>query len=1144
MSALRLFLFGPPRLELEGVPVEIQRRKVLALLSYLAVTGQPHSRDALATLFYPELDQSRARAYLRRDLAVLNTSLASEWLIADRETAELKSGYWLDVAHFRQLLAASQSHPHTSQTVCTDCLARLTEAANLYTNDFLAGFSLRDSAQFDDWQFFQAESLRQELAWVLESLAAGLTVQGEYETAIPSARRWVALDPLHEPAQRQLMQLYGQAGQPAAAIRQYEEYVALLEAELGLPPEEETTTLYEAIKARRILQPFLKAKQLAPAAPAKTEPGLAGGPALSPVAAARTEPKHNLPAQPTSFIGRATELAQIKQLLAVESGCRLLTLLGPGGIGKTRLALAAAGQSLNAYPEGAYFVSLASVSEAEFIVSAISQALGFTFSGNAEPKNQLLNYLHEKKLLLVVDNFEHLLNGADLLADILNAAPQVTLLVTSRERLNLQEEWSYEVWGMAFPQPNQLEPGIALTKLEQYSAVQLFIQRARQVKAGFNPTADDIPALLRICELVEGMPLALELAAPWLRLMTCREIAAEIQRSIDFLVTSMQNVSERHRSLRAVFEQTWARLLPEEQTVLSKLSIFQGGCGREAAAAVTGATLPLLLSLVDKALLRRTSAGRYELHELIRQFAASQLQLEPEEHQQALNRHYVYYAYFLQQRTAALKDGPQQETLAEIAADIDNVRAAWARAVALKDVAALGQAAECLCLYSEMRGALTEGEAAFGQAAAALAVVEQADPANTLEHRRLQGFLLVGQGMLRAHRGELQPGQALLEQGLSLMNRANEAQRAFGLLWLGWTLFLQGKNAEAEQIVQESLALYSNIGDRWGVAKNLFVLGNSLTARGLLAESESPLRQSLKICQEIGDRRSRLLVNRNLAILTLWFGDYDQTAQLLSEAASLSQEFNDQIGLAYTLRELGKLELARGEYTQAIQTFQKSMAITDEIGSQWESAATLDDLGVAWRLTGDDAAAGWALRQCLDAARAISNRYYTARCLGNLGSVAYSKQEYRQAEEYLQQALALWAAMGHEPYRAWVLNQLGYVLLAAGNQRQAEAQQSFAQALHLAVRHKLAPFALDAFAGVARLLAGKGDRRGAAQLLALAEQHPASPYETREKARCLLAQLAGEMPADVPAATQAANWQTMAEQVIEMLAASPARISP
>jgi DNA-binding SARP family transcriptional activator/pimeloyl-ACP methyl ester carboxylesterase len=268
MSDLKLYLLGPPRIELDGAPVDIQRRKVLALLIYLAISQQVHGRDALATLFYPENTQSRARAYLRRDLAVLNTSLAGEWLVTDRDTVELKcrsdastgQAFWLDVDHFRGLVSASRSHEHPPEEACPDCLSTLAEAVDLYTNDFLAGFTLRDSREFDEWQFFQAESLRQELASVLAQLVQGLSIRGDYEAAIPHARRWVALDPLHEPAQRQLMQLYGQASQQAAALRQYEEYVKLLDEELGLPPEEETATLYEAIKAKRILAPFIKAK--------------------------------------------------------------------------------------------------------------------------------------------------------------------------------------------------------------------------------------------------------------------------------------------------------------------------------------------------------------------------------------------------------------------------------------------------------------------------------------------------------------------------------------------------------------------------------------------------------------------------------------------------------------------------------------------------------------------------------------------------------------------------------------------------------------------------------------------------------------------------------------------------------------------
>jgi|GEM_PF-616082 len=263
MAGLKLFLFGPPRVELDGAPVDIQRRKALALLAYLAVSGQAHSRDSLATLFWPELDQQRGRAYLRRDLAALNTSLPGAWFNADRETVELnrEAGLWLDIEHFQGLLAACRKHDHAPKNVCAECVPRLTEAAALYTGDFLAGFTLRDSPEFDDWQFFQTESLRQELATVLDRLVQGLNSQGQAEAAVPHARRWVALDPLHEPAQRWLIQVYDQAGQPVAGLRQYEEYVKLLEEELGLPPEEETATLYEAIKAKRIFAPFIKAEE-------------------------------------------------------------------------------------------------------------------------------------------------------------------------------------------------------------------------------------------------------------------------------------------------------------------------------------------------------------------------------------------------------------------------------------------------------------------------------------------------------------------------------------------------------------------------------------------------------------------------------------------------------------------------------------------------------------------------------------------------------------------------------------------------------------------------------------------------------------------------------------------------------------------
>jgi ABC-type oligopeptide transport system substrate-binding subunit/DNA-binding SARP family transcriptional activator len=255
MSGLALFLLGPPRLERDGVPLEFDTRKNTALIAYLAVTGESHSREALVTLLWPELEPSRARAGLRRNLSTLRKALAGEWLVVDRETVgtDPSANLWLDVDQFRSLLLVGRDHGHPEAEVCPECLTGLAEAVELYRGDFLAGFSLRDSANFDEWQFFRTESLRQELASALERLVRGHSAQGAYQSAIPYARRWLALDPLHEPAHRHLMRLYAWTDQRAAALRQYGECERVLQEELGLSPEEETAQLYEAIKERRDL---------------------------------------------------------------------------------------------------------------------------------------------------------------------------------------------------------------------------------------------------------------------------------------------------------------------------------------------------------------------------------------------------------------------------------------------------------------------------------------------------------------------------------------------------------------------------------------------------------------------------------------------------------------------------------------------------------------------------------------------------------------------------------------------------------------------------------------------------------------------------------------------------------------------------
>ncbi len=330
MSCLKLFLLGPPRLERDDVPLEVDTRKAIALMAYLAVTGESHSRDALATLLWPDYDQSHARAALRRTLSALNKALAGEWLETDRETIGLKPGdnLWLDVEQFQRRLAACRTHGHSAGEVCPACLSPLTEAAGLYRDDFLAGFTLRDSPNFDEWQFFQSESLRRELAGALERLAYLHSAQEEFEPAITAARRWLALDPLHEPAHRYLMQLYTWSGQRAAAMRQYRECVRILDQELGVSPLEETTQLYQIIQENRDLPP-----PVALSLPSSTPK--ANKERAAPLRTVSLSPQ--LSSYP--LVGRSVEWATLLDVYsAIGVDGHFIILEGEAGVGKTRLA--------------------------------------------------------------------------------------------------------------------------------------------------------------------------------------------------------------------------------------------------------------------------------------------------------------------------------------------------------------------------------------------------------------------------------------------------------------------------------------------------------------------------------------------------------------------------------------------------------------------------------------------------------------------------------------------------------------------------------------------------------------------------------------------------------------------------------------
>src|SRR5579859_1443162 len=437
MSHLKISLFGAPLIEVDHTPIEFGRRKAIALLAYLAVTDQPHTRDTLATLLWPDYGDVDARAYLRGALHSIRAALGENWLQSDREMIALQQNEdtWIDVREFRSLIAECQTHPHLDELACSPCSDRLRQAAELYRADFMVGFNLPDSIGFNEWQSFQTEALRRELGAALERLVKNLSAQWNFPEAIAVATRWLAMELSHEAVHRHLMSLYTWNGQREAALSQFDMCQTTFKA-LGILPDAATVALYTAIKDDQLPPPETR--------PTKTAQLLRG--IKHPLAT----PKHNLPVKRTPFLARESELTQIELLLA-EPTCRLLTLIGLGGIGKTRLALEAAEDQVNCFAQGVVYVALVDLNSLELLIQEMANALQFRLQGSEAPQVQLFQFLREKELLLVLDNFDHLLHETEFIGALLAAAPHLKILTTSREPLALEQERLFRVEGMPYP---------------------------------------------------------------------------------------------------------------------------------------------------------------------------------------------------------------------------------------------------------------------------------------------------------------------------------------------------------------------------------------------------------------------------------------------------------------------------------------------------------------------------------------------------------------------------------------------------------------------------------------------------------------------------------------------------------------------
>lgn len=973
---MSLYLFGVPRIiqndrEVANLPAV----KSQALLFYLACRGRTQSRLTLSGLLWPNKSDQEARMNLRQAIYQIRQTLP-ELLETTRESVSIQADLTVDTALFEQEVKAGLKGDHS----------QLAAAAQHYQGDFLDGFYLEDAPDFEEWLFVERERLRGLALQVFHQLAMYHASQGETGSGVLYMSRLLAMEPLREESHQQMMRLLAADGQTGAALAQYERCRELLAQSLYVEPSDETTALYDAIKNGEISR---KRPQ-----------------STAPVRAIHPTIPHNLPLPATPFIGRTKELEALNDACHRKAS-RLITIVGTGGMGKTRLSLAFAeqcrDQQAGHYPDGVFFVSLANfipnpeLPLANQISLEIARALRISFDNTNSFKQLLFDFLAPRRLLLVLDNFEHLLSGHLLIAEMLQAAPHLKIVVTSRERLNLYEEWVLTLRGLALLSE---QSGEAETNLSE--AAELFLNAARRRQSQFQPEPHGWPALVMLCRLLDGSPLALELAAAWVDTLSLDEILRELQHDLSLLSTDLNNVAERHRSLSQVFDYAWQRLTSEEQRVLAALTIFKGGFTRIAAAAVIGHSLSprLLANLVHKSLITQDARQeRYTIHELVNRFIVDKTGRHTTQGLDVPQRHSDYYCQLLQQYEKDLWGPRQEQVLSEMEADIENIRLAWQWAVARRNKDNLAAALHSLFHLYDTRSRFLEGEQLFREAALRFSK-DTADETDRITLARLQAR----QGWFTFHLGQHEESLGLLQDALAyLREQGNSNETAFCLNYLGAVMRHQNRYAKAHAYLQEALQIAQTSGDRYATSISYNTLGQTAFAQGNLEQARHYCEEGLRLKRQIGDKR----------------------------------------GMIYSLTYLGLVAQAQDDQATAQRLFNESLLISTGIGDRRGMAIAWQNLGDVALALKDYAAAATAYEQALDLFRAIGDRLGRGRCLLRQGELFMAHKDETSATPCLREGLEIGLAIHSEPVLLEGIVGMARIWLHVGQIQRAQLILSF-----------------------------------------------------------------------------------------------------
>lgn len=1009
-----------------GRPMPPMRsRKALWTLALLALRqDRPVTREWIAGTLWPEIETSRGFTNLRIVLSELRQMLGEErgrLQSPNRYTLLLDlAGADIDLVRFDAALKSREPED-------------LKQAIALYRGPLLEGCN-------EEWALQDRLIREQECLHALETLGDAAVRRGELQSACEYFRRAIGIDPWREAAQRRLMEALAQSGERNAALQVYREFVELLRRDPTAVPSEETRALYARLRAeaRRPLR--------APVTPVvETIPATVIG---------------SLPHPLTELIGREDECLEVFARLR---RYRLVTLTGPGGMGKTRLAMEVAQASAREYPEGVRLVALEDVTEGGLLTSQIASVLGIREVSGRSWKEQVTEHIGDRRLLLVLDNCEHLLeDSAQLVGHLLRSCANLRVLTTSREALGIQGEVAWAVPTLATPDPNYLPPGDAtlLRVLLGYESVQLFVARAQAVQQNFHLTAENGRTVAQICSRLEGIPLLIELAAARVRAMTVAQIAKRLDDPLNLLAGVRHTTLSRQQRMRAMLDWSYRLLSEQERLLLHRLSIFVGGWTLEAAEQVCAgeeieaqAVPDLLMSLVDKSLVvfdEKTESGRYRLLEIVHQYAAEKLTASGiRERMQEKHRAWaVGLAGTINQveRTGLSR-------LQDLTVEYDNLRSALDRCeqnmpgteAALRLADTLGWLLYRRGHYSEGRRYLERSlERAEGQVSTACAIA-----LNTT-------------GVLASSQSDWAAAKRLLEESLemhrALENRASIATVAGNLATVSR---YRGEYEAARALYAQSLAVHRETGDRWGEARTLNHLGSLAMEQSDLKAAHGWMAESLRLRQELDDRRGMAIVGNNLGMVKMQQGHYDQARVLFEESLYINRELNDRQGIAVSLSYLAVAAADQGRFDTALEFYEESLRLFQELGHRVGIAEMRLHRAMTAHRLGERTQTAALVEESLVLFRELSARPGIVLALRSLGGVTLAGGEPERAAALYGESLCLAMELKDKTGVAAGLEGMARAKLAQSEVQEAVCLWSVAAALRGSILVPMSPVARE-----------------------------------------------------------------------------------